>query len=115
VFLRGVQIEVSGESEGMGYRHCRSCRWWSAAPVNAFTLWKPGAVRITEGPEYVGMFQKPPASQRQYCQRCGGHLMTNHPLLRLERPGDSELGRYGSLADILTSPRHVRFTLYNGR
>jgi hypothetical protein len=53
------------------------------APVNAFTLWKPGAVRITEGAEYVGMFQKTPASQRQYCQKCGGHLMTNHPLLGL--------------------------------
>ena len=40
-------------------------------------------MRITEGAEYVGMFQKTPASQRQYCQKCGGHLMTNHPLLGL--------------------------------
>ena len=82
-FCGAVQIAVSGEPEGMGYCHCRSCRWWSAAPVNAFTLWKPDAVCITEGAEHVGMFQKTPASQRQYCKKCGGHLMTNHPLLGL--------------------------------
>jgi hypothetical protein len=82
-FCGAVRIEVSGESEGMGYCHCRSCRSWSAAPVNAFTLWKPDAVRITEGAEHVRMFQKTAASQRQYCKRCGGHLMTNHPLLGL--------------------------------
>jgi hypothetical protein len=82
-FCGAVQVEVSGEPEGMGYCHCRSCRWWSAAPVNAFTLWKPDTVRITEGAEHVGMFQKTPASQRQYCKRCGGHLMTKHPLLGL--------------------------------
>jgi hypothetical protein len=29
------------------------------------------------------MFQKTAASQRQYCTKCGGHLMTNHPPLGL--------------------------------
>ena len=82
-FCGAVQIEVAGEPEGMGYCHCRSCRWGSAAPVNAFTLWKPGAVRITQGAEHVGMFQKTPASHRHYCRTCGGHLLTNHPLLGL--------------------------------
>ena len=43
-FCGAVQIEVSGEPEAMGYCHCRSCRSWSAGPVNAFTLWKPNAV-----------------------------------------------------------------------
>jgi hypothetical protein len=27
--------------------------------------------------------QKPPVSQRQYCKKCGGHLMTSHPSLDL--------------------------------
>ena len=53
------------------------------APVNAFTLWKPEAVRITAGAEHVATFQKTPISQRQYCAKCGGHLMTNHPPLGL--------------------------------
>jgi hypothetical protein len=61
----------------------RSCRSWSGGPVNAFTLWKPDAVKITAGAEHVGMFQKTPVSQRQYCKKCGGHLMTNHPPLGL--------------------------------
>jgi len=82
-FCGAVQIEASGEPEGMGYCHCRSCRTWSGGPVNAFTLWKLEAVRITAGAEHVGMFQKTPGSQRQYCKKCGGHLMTNHPPLGL--------------------------------
>ena len=27
------------------------------------------------------MFQKTETSQRQYCRKCGGHLMTNHRTL----------------------------------
>jgi hypothetical protein len=82
-FCGAVHLEVSGEPEGMGYCHCRSCRSWSGGPVNAFTLWKPEAVQVTSGAEYVGMFQKTPMSQRQYCKKCGGHLMTRHPSLAL--------------------------------
>jgi hypothetical protein len=51
--------------------------------VNAFSLWKPEAVRVTSGNEHVAMFQKTESSQRQYCSKCGGHLMTNHPTLGL--------------------------------
>jgi hypothetical protein len=73
----------SGDPEAMGYCHCRSCRSWSGGPVNAFSLWKPDAVRVTAGAEYVATFQKTPLSQRQYCSKCGGHLMANHPPLGL--------------------------------
>ena len=82
-FCGAVEIEVTGEPEGMGYCHCRSCRSWSGGPVNAFTLWKPEAVRVSAGSEYLATFQKTPQSQRQYCARCGGHLMANHPSLGL--------------------------------
>jgi len=51
--------------------------------VNAFTLWKPSAVRISAGAEHVATFQKSELSQRQYCRKCGGHLMTNHPPIGL--------------------------------
>ena len=56
-----------------------SCRHWSAGPVNAFTLWKPEAVKVTKGAEFVATFTKNPSSERQFCSQCGGHLMTNHP------------------------------------
>jgi len=82
-FCGAVHVEATGEPESMGYCHCRSCRSWSGSPVNAFTLWKPDAVKITAGPEHVGVFQKTPFSQRQYCKRCGGHLMTIHPTIGL--------------------------------
>ena len=48
-------------------------------PVNAFTLWEPDAVRVTHGWGHVAVCQKTDFSQRQYCRRCGGHLMVNHP------------------------------------
>jgi len=82
-FCGAVQIEVSGKPEGMGYCHCRSCRSWSGGPVNAFSLWKPDAVRVTAGAENLGVFRKTPGSERQFCKKCGGHLMTNHPSLKL--------------------------------
>jgi hypothetical protein len=57
-FCGAVELEVTGSPEAMGYCHCGSCRSWSGGPVNAL-------------------------SQRQYCTKCGGHLMTNHPPLGL--------------------------------
>jgi hypothetical protein len=80
-FCGSVKLEVSGEPEAMGYCHCRSCRSWSGGPVNAFSLWKPTAVRVTQGAQYVATYRKTELSERKYCSRCGGHLMTNHPPL----------------------------------
>src|SRR5258706_9112543 len=82
-FCGAVKLSVAGSPEAMGYCHCNSCRSWSGGPVNAFSLWKPEAVRITSGAEHVATFQKTPLSQGQYCSKCGGHLLTNHPPLRL--------------------------------
>jgi hypothetical protein len=82
-FCGTVEVEVTGSPEAMGYCHCRSCRSWSGGPVNAFSLWKPDAVRIKSGSEHLTMFQKTKFSQRQYCAKCGGHLMVNHPTIGL--------------------------------
>jgi hypothetical protein len=82
-FCGAVEIEAEGAPEAMGYCHCNSCRSWSAAPVNAFTLWQQNNVRVTRGAEFVGHFKKTALSDRQFCTRCGGHLMTDHPPLGL--------------------------------
>ena len=82
-FCGAVTVEVTGEPAAMGYCHCRSCRSWSGGPVNAFTLWQPAAVRVTRGAEHLATFQKTPLSQRQYCAKCGGHLMAAHPPIGL--------------------------------
>ena len=82
-FCGTVKLEVTGLPEAMGYCHCGSCRSWSGGPVNAFSLWKPEAVRVTAGADSIATFAKTPLSQRQYCVKCGGHLMFNHPPLEM--------------------------------
>lgn len=82
-FCGAVEIEVSGTPEGMGYCHCSSCRSWSAGPVNAFILWKPESVKVTKGEEYLQTFEKTETSQRQFCSKCGGHVMSGHAPLGL--------------------------------
>lgn len=77
-FCGAVTVEITGSPVTMGYCHCRSCRSWSASPINAFTLWKPEAVRLTSGSEHVATYQKTLFSQRKYCAKCGGHLMNLH-------------------------------------
>jgi hypothetical protein len=51
--------------------------------VNAFSLWKPEAVQIKSGAEYVATCSRTEMSERKYCAKCGGHLMTNHPPLAI--------------------------------
>jgi hypothetical protein len=82
-FCGAVQFTVSGEPVAMGYCHCDSCRKWSAGPVNAFTLWKPEAVRITRGAQSIGTYGKTPRSNRKWCKSCGGHIFTEHPQMGL--------------------------------
>ncbi|MER9725940.1 MULTISPECIES: GFA family protein [unclassified Mesorhizobium] len=82
-FCGAVEIKVHGAAEAMGYCHCGSCRSWSASPVNAFTLWKPQNVKVTRGAEFLSGFEKTEMSDRQFCTKCGGHLMTVHPPLGL--------------------------------
>jgi hypothetical protein len=82
-FCGTVKFEVSGEPVAMGYCHCASCRHWSAGPVNAFSLWKPDALTVTEGAAQIGTYNKTPISFRKWCKACGGHLFTDHPTMGL--------------------------------
>ena len=78
-FCGAVRFTVSGAPVAMGYCHCESCRHWSGGPVNAFTLWKPDAVRITQGAENIETFNKTAHSFRKWCKTCGGHVFAEHP------------------------------------
>lgn len=78
-FCGAVQITVTGDAVAMGYCHCASCRSWAAAPVNAFTLWKPDAVKVTRGESELGIYHKTEKSYRRFCRACGGHVFTVHP------------------------------------
>lgn len=82
-FCGAVEVTVTGAPAAMGYCHCNSCRQWSAGPVNAFTLWKPEAVKVTKGKENLGTYHKTEHSLRRWCKTCGGHLLTEHPAMGL--------------------------------
>jgi hypothetical protein len=82
-FCGAVRIKVTGAPEAMGYCHCTSCREWSAAPLNAFTLWKPAAVSVEAGANELTSFQKSENSIRKWCRACGGHVLTEHPVFGL--------------------------------
>lgn len=82
-FCGAVEVTTKGAPEAMGYCHCASCRSWSAAPVNAFTLWKADNVKVTKGADHLGHFAKTEFSDRQFCTLCGGHVMTGHPTVGL--------------------------------
>ncbi len=103
-FCGAVQFTVTGEPVEMGYCHCESCRHWSAGPVNAFTLWKPEAIKILQGADNIGTYNKTPASYRKWCKTCGGHLFTEHPGIGL-------IDVYAALLPELTyTPRvHVHY------
>jgi len=82
-FCGAVEFTVTGEPAGMGYCHCESCRHWSAGPVNAFSLWKPEALKVTKGAGNIGTYNKTPNSFRKWCKTCGGHIFTDHPPMGL--------------------------------
>jgi hypothetical protein len=78
-FCGAVEISVEGDAAAAGYCHCSSCRSWSAAPVNQFSLWKTDTVTVQKGEEHIGTYHKTPKSYRKFCKICGGHIMTAHP------------------------------------
>ncbi|MFC7475455.1 GFA family protein [Dankookia sp. GCM10030260] len=82
-FCGAIEISVTGAPNAMGYCHCRSCRSWSGGPVNAFSLWSPDAVKVTKGAEHLATYAKTEMSHRQFCSKCGGHLMAQHPPLQM--------------------------------
>jgi hypothetical protein len=78
-FCGAVGIEVSGEPQGIGFCHCTSCREWSGAPINAFTLWKGADVKVTKGEDSLGSYTRNGIHDRKFCKHCGGHLLTAIP------------------------------------
>ena len=67
----------------MIYCHCKDCQAWSAGPINSASLWNPDLLEVTKGQEYIETFNKTEHSYRKFCKKCGGHLMNEHPGLKL--------------------------------
>jgi hypothetical protein len=70
-----VEIEVAGEPLAIGYCHCRSCRRWSASPMQPTSIWPRSAFKVTKGEAGVGVYAPSPGrAERLWCKTCGGHL-----------------------------------------
>ncbi|QGN53549.1 GFA family protein [Novosphingobium sp. Gsoil 351] len=80
-FCGAVSIEAQGTPAQMGYCHCTSCRSYAGAPVSAFTLWSADQVKVVQGEDKLGGFNKTGFSYRRFCSACGGHVLVEHPTL----------------------------------
>ncbi len=78
-FCGAVELMIIGVPAAAGFCHCSACRTWASAPVNKFSLWQSGAVKILKGEESIGVFHKTAKIYRKFCKICGAHLMTSHP------------------------------------
>lgn len=78
-FCGAVEIEVTGKPASAGYCHCKDCQGWSGAPINAYTIWPAGAVRVVKGEADIGTFSRTGQTFRKYCKLCGGHIMADLP------------------------------------
>jgi len=71
-----VKITVVGPPVNAGYCHCRSCRKWHAAPVNAWSMWS------SENVFFEGDIRKSDLgglSKRVICDSCGGGVANELP------------------------------------
>ena len=99
-FCGAIKLTVSGAPVAMGYCHCESCRHWSAGPVNAFSLWDPQAVVVTQGADKLGSYAKTDNSHRKWCTACGGHVFTDR-LLNLRGREETLLLGAATMRDII--------------
>lgn len=73
-----VAVEAEGDPSTMLICHCKDCRAWSASPVNGAALWPRDKVAITQGKEQVQSYANSEGHNRSWCQKCGGHVFTDH-------------------------------------
>lgn len=75
-YCGSVRVTVVGPPKDTGYCHCRSCRKWHAAPVNAWSAWSRSSVSIRgdiKRSDLGGL------SQRISCAKCGGGVANDMP------------------------------------
>ena len=69
-----VKIRVEGLPLRAGYCHCKTCRTWHAAPINATAVWSNEAVQVMQGEAVIKNYQSG-ISNRHWCGHCGSGLM----------------------------------------
>jgi len=82
-FCGAVEVEVTGAPEAMGYCPLPLLPLLVGWAGERLYLVEARERESLQGAEFVGKFMKTPVSDRKYCTKCGGHLMTDHPPLGL--------------------------------
>lgn len=75
-YCGAVEVEARGAPRTSAYCHCRSCRDWLGAPINAWMIWRSDKVSITGD---VTRSHKNPSSERVACAACGGAVANVKP------------------------------------
>jgi hypothetical protein len=78
-FCGAVEIAVT-VTRGGGLLPLRVVPELVAAPVNAFSLWKPEAVKVTKGEDNIGVLPQDGEEPPQVLQDVRRHLFTDHPM-----------------------------------
>jgi hypothetical protein len=94
-FCGAIAFEARGAPHDMGYCHCGDCRAYSGAPVAGWSLWPVCTVRVTQGEDRLGGYNRTGFSNRRFCSDCGGAVFIQHPTLGLV---DIPAGKLPSLA-----------------
>ena len=76
-YCGSVEVTVEGPPKSSAICHCRSCRKWHAAPINAWSIWRGDNVSISGGP--VIRSRESETSERISCANCGGCVANHKP------------------------------------
>ena len=61
----------------IGHCHCTTCRKAHAAPFTTTARAERSAFRWLTGESLLGQFESTPGKLRQFCTRCGSHLVAH--------------------------------------
>ena len=99
-----VKIRVEGPPVRAGYCHCKTCRTWHAAPINAVAAWPNEAVHVMQGEALIQNYRSG-ISNRHWCGHCGSGLMNR--LGERETASRGQAGRTVVYAALLTDSGFV--------
>jgi hypothetical protein len=78
-----VRFIATGQSKGLYWCHCHSCRKHSGAPASVYVAFERAAYTVTKG-EIAKFDSTPGRTRRGFCARCGSTLTCESARLATE-------------------------------
>ena len=72
---RAVRYEVDQLASPIGFCHCLTCQKAHSSAFAPTARVKPADFRWLQGQEHVSGFESSPGKIRQFCSRCGSHIV----------------------------------------